>query len=61
MQEKLRESNEVHTIQLASELDTREHYCTKMSDINDETGFSDPLNAYSAEDSNIIGFTLYLS
>ena len=61
MQDKLRESDEVHTIQLGIELDSREHYCTKMSDINDEIGFSDPLNAYSAEDSNIIGFTLYLS
>ena len=61
MQEKLRESHEVHTIQLAYELDTHEYYCSKMTDINDELQFSDPLNAYSAEDSNIVGFTLYLS
>ena len=50
-----------HTIQLGYELDTHEHYCSKMTDINDELQFSDPLNAYSAEDSNIVGFTLYLS
>ena len=61
MQSKLRESNEVHSIQLGYELDTHEHYCSKMTDINDELQFSDPLNAYSAEDSNIVGFTLYLS